>query len=248
LTPPDKPDKTAAMPGGARPRFPRWIIALGVASPIALAGAGASYWSYKSEHLREPPRRIACVQLAQRRLGQPEPLSGFEAHGTPSGGTVFLRPTEDSAVRCMHQISSPVAQRLAEAYAILDEEPRAAALSTLAKDVIAKHPEDDALVFTTVMLTAPAMVGEAPPIKAAKKELEELIACRYDTRVACPSRPPIPVLVYVLGVPGALGILVLFGSFVYRVGSWVARWRRARRELRQARLERRRARRLRKGQ
>lgn len=234
------------MSGGARPRLPRWAIALGVASPLALVGAGALYLDYRSEHLREPPRRTACVQLAQRRLGQPEQLSGFEAHGTPSGGTVFLRPTEDSAVRCMNQISSPVAKRLAEAYAILEEEPRAAALSAIAKDVIANHPEDDRLVFTTVMLTAPAMVGDAPVIKAAKKDLEELIACRYDTRTACPSRPPVPFLVYVLGVPGALGILVLLGALVSRVAAWVARWRRARREQRRARREQRRARRERR--
>jgi hypothetical protein len=217
------------MSGAARAPFSRWLVVVGLLSVIGLAAAGASYWSYKSEWLRDPPKLSACARLADRKLSKPEPHSGYEAHGIPNGGTVYLRPSEDGAVRCMNMMSREVAEYLAEAYAIHDELERAQALSAVANRVAEQHASDERLTFSTYLLTAPAMVGEAPPVKALKAELDERYACRYDIGGSCPRRPPTPKLVYAFGVPSAAGLLVVLGVLATAGAGRVRRWHRERR-------------------
>lgn len=217
-----------------RPLLPRWTLVVGLLSILGLAGAGASYWRYKNEWLRDQPKVNPCLLAAERRLPKVEPISGVEAHATPTGETVYLRPTDDRAASCMRLISRPVSAQLAEAYAIVDEEPRAQALAAVLADVRARHPDDEALIYATYMLTAPAMVGEAPPVKEAKRAIVEDFACRYDNGDACARRPGMPVVVYALGVPGALGLATLLGA-LGRVGFIRIRgWYVARRERKRA--------------
>lgn len=216
------------MSAAERARSPRWLVVVGLLSVLGLAAAGAAYWSYKSEWLRDPPKLSACARLADRKLSKPEPHSGYEAHGIPNGGTVYLRPSEDGAVRCMNMMSREIGEHLAEAYAIHDEVERAQALSAVASRVAEQHAGDERLTFSTYLLTAPAMVGEAPPVKALKAELDERFACRYDIGRTCPRRPPMPKLVYALGGPSAAGLLVVLGVLATAGAGRVRRWYRVR--------------------
>lgn len=222
------------MTGAARARFPRWLVVVGLISVFGVAAAGASYWSYKDEWLRDPPPVSGCAHVAERRLTKPEPYSGFEAHGIPDGGTVYLRPSEDGGVRCVNMLSQDVGAHLALAYSIHEEIERAEALSALANRVADEHADNERLTFTIYKLTAPAMVGDAPAVQALKAALDERYACRYDIKSPCPRRPPMPKVVYAVGIPSAAGLLVFLGAVSARGFGRVRRWLRDRKQARLA--------------
>jgi hypothetical protein len=64
-------------------------------------------------------------------------------------------------------------------------------------------------------------------VRAAAEELDQRHACRFDTRRTCPTRPPLPALVWLAGVPAALSLLALLwiglAASAARYRRWAAR-------------------------
>ena len=205
-------------------------VALGIALVCGLV-AGVTYGRYAHEWLRSPAKISKCVSSASKKLRKPAVASGIEPHDTPDGTTVYLTPAEDSAVRCARGISSETASRFAAAFSEQEPELRALELLKILREV-PPGPDNDRAAHTVYRLADGAMqaLPQLPETKAATAELDELYACRFDTKMPCPSRPRLPWLVWATGVPAALALLfaLIVGSprAVRRLGAWI----RARRE------------------
>ena len=70
--------------------------------------------------------------------------------------------------------------------------------------------DQDALAAWMIASAAMRALPETPETTAAKDEIDEMNACRFAMRSTCPTRPPIPNVVWAAGVPSSLGLL--FGA------------------------------------
>ena len=184
---------------------------LGAALLACLGGgafAGWSYWRYASAHLRDPPKIPACAIAVGRLLKKPSVVSGTEPHDDVDGNTVYLAKNEDRAVRCASVVDRPLARRLTTAFAEQEPELRGLELLKILRDVPPGR-EHDAIAHAAYRIADGAMqaLPELPETKAAAEELDLLHACRFQTRMKCPTRPGIPLPVWLLGIPSALGLL-----------------------------------------
>lgn len=232
---PDAEAERAASPlvvSAPRPPAP-WLVAprilvllVAVILPLA-AVAGVTYQRYAAVHLRDRPRMPRCVLQARAALRKPTSMSGSEPRQTVTGETVYLTPNEDRAVACAFQIDEPLSRRLATALAEQDPGRRAAELLKAARDEVSPDPAHDPQALAGYMMSTAAMRAlpeELPEVRAASDELELLLACRFDTRKPCPTRPPIPRLVWITGVPAASGALLLIGLTVAVSASRLRGW------------------------
>jgi hypothetical protein len=198
----------AQQPSAARRLMVIGLVALGL-----LGVSGKTFWSYRSAYLRPTPKMPACVLVARRKLRQEELISGTEPHETPSGETVYLTPNQDSAVRCAKMVDVDFGRRLTGALIEVEPEKRALELLKLVRDVPA-DPAFDRQAMTAFHMSS-AGIGslpqQLPEVKAASDEVDLLHACRFNTRMKCPTRPPIPWLVWASGAPGAAGALYVLG-------------------------------------
>ncbi len=207
---------SATVPASAEPTRGRrarlGLLALLVISALGFGAALVSYLRYADVWMRPPPRLPQCVLSARRILMHEEPVTGSIPHLTPEGNTVYLRPAEDRAVRCLARSSSTVASAFAAAFAEVLPVPRAQALSAALRDRVPRDPSADRDALSAWMLASAAMraIPETPETTAARKEMDELNACRFAMRSKCPTRPPIPLVVWIAGVPSSLGLL--FGA------------------------------------
>ncbi|MDI3286167.1 hypothetical protein [Polyangium sp. 15x6] len=204
-------DSSSAEP--ARGRRARIVIAaILVISALGFAAALVSYLQYASVWLRPPPRLPPCVVSARRMLSREEPVTGSIPHLTPDGSTVYLRPSEDRALSCLGRMSSKVASSFAAAFAELEPTARARAIAAAIKDHVPRDASADREALAAWMLASAAMraLPETPEITAAREEIDQLNACRFAMRSTCPTRPPIPIVVWAAGVPSSLGLL--FGA------------------------------------
>lgn len=233
---------------GASPLIPRWAWWTLLGAVLGVALSGYVLYEHASEWLRSKPRVSRCAVAASRLLKRPEPVTGVEPHATPSGETVWLRPNEDRAIRCLNGVDERQAQKLAAAFALLDDEPRAEALLEVVRELPA-DPEKDRVVYTAYLCVSGALAGlpqDLPVVAEGTKEIEGLMDCRFDRGGPCPARPSIPILVWVPGVPAALALVFLLGLFGRASVLGILRWRRRKREERAARRARRRAKRARR--
>lgn len=202
-----------------------------LASLGGLGGAYVPYRSYAAIWRRPIAKMPRCVLAARIVLRKPSVVSGSEPATTRSGETVYLTRPELLAVRCVKPISEPLSGRFAEAFSQTEPELRGLELLKILRDVPsdASHdPEASAAYF--IGTGALAGLPDLPEVKAASDEMDAIHACRFVSKIPCPSRPPIPVVVWILGVPSALGVLFVLGSFI-RAGALAVRDRlRARRE------------------
>ncbi|MDI1482072.1 hypothetical protein [Polyangium sp. y55x31] len=206
-------DSTSAEP--ARGRRARVVIAaLLVISALGFAAALVSYRNYAAVWLRPPPRLPPCVLTARRLLSRDEPVTGSIPHVTPDGNTVYLRPAEDRAVSCLGRMSSKVASAYAAAFAELEPTARARALAAALKNQVPQDASADREALASWLLASAAMraLPETPETTAARDEIDQMNACRFAMRSTCPTRPPIPIVVWAAGVPSSLGLL--FGAGV----------------------------------
>ena len=82
----------------------------------------------------------------------------------------------------------------------------------------------DAMAFDPANALSPLPRTDA--VIAADYALLELYGCRFDVEDACPARPPIPRVVFVAGVPSAVGAAVSIAvGAVAGVRAIAARWR-----------------------
>lgn len=179
-----------------------------VLSLFGLGAAGLVFRGYAAEHLRPTAKMPRCVMIARRALIKSATVSGSEPFPTPEG-EVFVTPRQLSALSCAQGISKDFAAKLA--LALAEEEPERSAISlvNILKDA-PRGPEGDREATAAFILGQSALraLPDLPEVKAASDELSELHACRFATRKTCPTRPAIPMLVWIAGGPSAALFLV----------------------------------------
>lgn len=236
--PPDAPSEEAdptppKSAVAARPRVWVWLAVL-MASLVGLGAAGFMYRSYAAVHLRRIAKMPRCVLLSNRGLSKPSIVSGSEAYPTPEG-EVYLTPSENRAVSCLEQrFSKPLAVKFALAFAEHEPEIRGLELLKTVRD-LPPDPSADREATAAYFIASAALRGlpELPETTAARDELRQLHACRFDTRTNCPTRPSIPILVWVSGIPSAAGFCIsafVFGLAGFRIARDRIRTRRERRK------------------
>ncbi|WP_437279502.1 hypothetical protein WME90_02800 [Sorangium sp. So ce375] len=231
-------DERAAPPARAAPPTRASVgagsgaVARGVAALLALALslgaiAGVAYQRYAAVHLRALPKVPICVRGARVALRKPAAVSGTEPRQTASGETVYLTLGEDRAVACALQLDEALARHLAGALAEQAPAQRAARLLELVRDRVPADPAHDRAASAAYMMAAAALRGlpdDVAEVRAAADEIERHQACRFDTRRPCPTRPPLPVLVWLAGVPAALSVLGLLWIGLTASAARYRRW------------------------
>jgi hypothetical protein len=208
-------------------------VAIGVATIIGAATTFYFYKRYAEVWLRSPPRMPACVLLTRRMLAHEETVSGSIPHMGPDGTMVYLRPNEDRAVRCMGRLSGPTAAHLAAAFAEVDPDKRARALAAILRDHISTQTSADAEALAAYFITTAALraLPKTEEIDKLREEAEQRTSCRFAMpRSKCPSRPPIPMPVWIFGGPSAVGLVVSLGWGAKSIGARVRAWRQKRRK------------------
>jgi len=234
------------QPGPPPSTWAPWRLsaAAAVLALAALAFSGLAYWRYAAVWLRRPPIVPACVLRARVALRDAPLVSGTEPHDDAEGNTVYLNEAEDKAVRCVAGVSSELGAQFTSAFAEIEPERRALELLKVLRD---RMPRDtahdrDATVAYLVADAGIEALPKLPETKAALEELQLLHACRFGKRrsdrwyeiwrgSACPTRPPMPSLVWLLGVPSLLAVVafVALGAItgVRRLVGWIKSRRRA---------------------
>jgi hypothetical protein len=189
------------------------LLALVLILSIAgLVGAYLPYQSYAAVWRRPIARVPRCVLAARMVLRKPSVVSGSEPSINAAQETVYLTPQEARTVRCIQRVSEPLAGRFAGAFTEIEPERRAIELLKVLRDV-PKDQARDREASTAYFIASGALraLPELPETKAATEELEELHNCRFVTKSPCAARPPIPMIVWIAGVPSALGVLAVLG-------------------------------------
>ncbi|WP_437984132.1 hypothetical protein [Sorangium sp. So ce117] len=212
---------------GARLGVRRVAALLALALSLG-AIAGVAYQRYAAVHLRALPRVPSCVRGARVALRKPVAASGTEPRQTASGETVYLTPGEDRAVACALQVDEALARHLAGALAEQAPAQRAARLSELVRDRVPADPAHDRAASAAYMMASAALRGlpdDVPEVRAAAEELDRHHTCRFDTRRPCPTRPPLPALVWLTGFPAALSLLGLLWIGLAASAARTRRWK-----------------------
>lgn len=194
-----------------------------------LLGAATTFYFYKryaDVWLRSPPRMPGCVLISRRLLSHDENVSGSIPHMAPNGNMVYLRPAEDRAVQCMSRLSSPTAAVLAAAFAEVDPDKRARALAAILREHVSTQTSADAEALAAYLITSAALraLPKTEEIEDLRNQVNTLNACRFAMRTPCPTRPPVPMPVWILGAPSSVGLVVSFGwvgiALVTRLRTW----------------------------
>jgi hypothetical protein len=125
-------------------------------------------------------------------------------------------------------VDKHLARQLAGALAEQEPVRRAQGFLKLVRDDIPADPAFDRQAVAAYLLVDGAMGAlpeDLPEIKTIGGELDLLHACRFDSRRPCPTRPPIPVLVWITGVPAAASALGLLGIGGVVAVRGIRRWR-----------------------
>lgn len=231
--------ETAGASDMARQRRARlFMAAVGV---VSLIGAATTFYFYKKHAdvwLRAPPKVPMCVAISRKLLKVDSPVSGSIPHVTPDGTMVYLRPAEDRVVRCMNRVASKLAPELAAALAEVDPDKRAKILVAMLRDHVPPgKPGDEAAVAAYLMASALFKeMPKTPEIEAIRAELDQANACRFPMRTPCPSRPPIPMIVWIAGVPSSIGITAFLGWIGKGLVNRIRTWREKRRQTKLAKV------------
>lgn len=203
----------AAMSTGSPPRSRRRLALTFLGVLVVTGGiSGGTYLSYASEHLHAAPATPRCVRIARRALRKPVIASGTEPWET-SKGEVYVSEQEYRALTCISTFDKDLARRVAEVFAEVEPAPRAAALAALVRDA-PKGPAGDREADTLYHLADGALSAlpqSLPEVMAASAEIDRIQGCRFDTKLPCPTRPPVPTLVWIGAVPAAGSALCLLG-------------------------------------
>lgn len=217
----------------------RAALVAGVLALVGAAVAGRAYQSYAAVWLRPPGRVPPCAMLARRALRAPVAASGTEPHDDVDGQTVYLTEPEDIAVRCLEGIDRPLARRFTSAFTETEPERRGLEILKILRDMD-KSPAEDERALLVFIIGSGALDGlpELPETRAAREEFRFLNACRFKMNTPCPTRPPLPLLVWLAGGPSALVIAGLVGAGLTMAGrrlvGWIRAWRARRKEARAA--------------
>lgn len=215
--------------------------ALFVVAAIAATFALVSYLRYAAVWLRKPPQLSACAITSRQGLLREEPVTGSIPRVTEKGDTVYLRKSEERAVRCMERMKEPeTAKKLASAFAEVEPVARARGLVTLLRDEVPKDPAADRAALATYLFAAAAMraLPKQDETTAARDELDQLNACRFSMRTECRTRPPIPLVVWIAGIPSSLVFIVGAGWGLSALGSRLRAWRRKAKGAKEAKAAR----------
>lgn len=203
------------------------IAAIGVATIVGAATTFYFYKRYADVWLKRPPRMPSCVLLSRRLLAREETVSGSIPYMAPDGNMVYLRPNEDRVVRCMGRLSAPTASFFAAAFAEVDPDKRARALAAILRDHVSTDTSADAEALAAYLITSAALrpLPKTEEIEKLHAELDQRNACRFAMpRTPCPSRPPIPMPVWIFGVPSSVGLVFSVGWGAKAIGVRLRAW------------------------
>lgn len=226
MPPPDaapEPDRPSDPPALSRPptapakaprRRPSVAFLVGLLALALASGAvaGLQYQGYAAVHLRKPAKLPRCILKSSMGLRKPALSSGTEARENAAGETVYLTRAEDRAVGCASLIDMKLSRQLAGALAEQDPALRAQAFLKLVRDDTPADPAFDRQAVAAYMFASSVfktLPQDSAEIRAAQEEIDLLQTCRFDTKRPCPTRPPIPPVVWLTGVPAAAAVLGL---------------------------------------
>lgn len=201
-------------------------VVLVVGSLIGTAVTFYFYKQYADVWLKRPPRMSSCVMLSRRLLSHEETVSGSIPHIGPDGTMVYIRPAEDRAVRCLSRYSTKSASFLAAAFAELDPDKRARALGAVVREHISTDTSADSEALAAYLITTAALrpLPKTQEIQDLQHDLEQRNACRFDMQRPCPSRPAVPKIVWIVGPPSSIGLVVALvwggASLAGRMRAW----------------------------
>ena|GEM_PF-4815248 len=212
------------------------MAAIGIASLLGATTTVYFYKLYADVWLRSPPRMPACVLISRRLLSHEETVSGSIPHIDPDGNIVYLRSAEDRAVRCINRLSTKTASVFAAALAEVEPDKRARALAAVLRDHVSTQTSADAEALASYLIARAAFqpLPKSQEIDDLRSELETRNACRFAMRTPCPTRPPIPMRVWILGAPSSVGLLAFFGWGAKGIAARTRAWWNKRRAAKKA--------------
>jgi hypothetical protein len=208
------------------------MVVVIVASLLGTAIAGFFFKRHADVWMRQPPRMPQCVLISQRMLAHQENVSGSIPHVAPDGTMVYLRPTEDRAVRCVGRLSSSTASHFAAAFGEIDPEKRARALAAILRDHVSTQTSADSEALAAYLIASAGIraLPKSDETDKLRKELQDRNACRFEMRSQCPQRPPIPYVVWIVGIPSLTGLVVSLGWGLGGLVGRIKKWREKRRQ------------------
>lgn len=187
----------------------RTILGLFLVAALLLGATAKTYLDYRATWLRDTPRLSSCVRQAGRLLKKPKLASGVEPAVNAAGETVYLTAMEDRVVRCARTFDRELARQLATAFAEDLPEKRAAELAKAARMQFSDSDgglRAEAAMYQLVLAALDPLPDE-PAVRAAREEVVNREACRFDTPNPCPARPSPPALTFAAGIPGGLALI-----------------------------------------
>lgn len=201
------------------PPLARWSLVLGL---VAGAVGGASYASWASEWNRPRPRVGRCFAAVKIGLSKPQTTSGIEPYTVADGRTVYLTTAADRAVRCASDLGPAKAQALADALGEEEPEARAAKLVALLEAIPADDRGDaEAVSMGHLVEGGLDALPRSEAIVAADRRATDIVECRFGG-AGCQRRPPIPVVAWIGGGVGAIGLLVALVHVIRAAAARVA--------------------------
>lgn len=218
------------------PRLRFFVAAICIGSAMGAATTWYHYNRHAEVWLRDPPKMPECVRISQRLL----------AHETAEKGSIpimlgetlgwFLRPSEVEAVACISRfpsstrLSGPVgwswsgpnttAERFSLAFINLNPDARARILAETMREISPDSSADrEARAAYLIATAAIEAMPKTPEIEALEEGMAQRYACRFVTRTPCASRPPIPDIVWIAGIPSTFGIVGILGLAMVVLGA-----------------------------
>lgn len=201
------------------PPIARWALVLGL---VAGAVGGATYASWASTWNRPRPRVGRCFAAVKIGLSKPQTTSGIEPFTVDDDRTVYLTTAADRAVRCASDLGPAKARIVADALGEEEPDARAAKLVAMMEAIPADDRGDaEAVAMGHLAEGAIDSLPRSEAVIAADKRVTDIVECRFGG-AGCSNRPPIPILAWIGGGVGAIGVLVALAHVVRAAGARVA--------------------------
>jgi hypothetical protein len=209
-----------STPAPKTPTFARWML-VALLLGVALGGPAAwGYFDHQARWQRPPPKIQMCFIGLGRTLRKPALVAPSEAYPGPAGETLYLTNAQFKAVQCANSLEHGTDKQLALVLANTDPEVQATQLVELVVSKLDK-PETEVDAVGLYHLASAILEGvpQSDSIRAERKKLDEALGCRFVSQrlPQCPSRPAMPIWVWILGGIGGFALCLVPASLLQRL-------------------------------